>query len=58
MTLEQIKKSNTDMLTCADVATVLGCNAYTLHIQAQDQAADWKCDRNHCSVLIQKSLEY
>lgn len=37
MTLEQIKQSNKDMLTCADVATVLGCNAYTLHMQAQER---------------------
>lgn len=37
MTLEQIKESNKDILTCADVSEVLQCNPYTLHIQAQQR---------------------
>lgn len=37
MTFEQIKQSNKDMLTCADVAGILKCNAYQLHMQAQQR---------------------
>ena len=37
MTLEQIKESNKDILTCADVSEVLKCNPYSLHIQAQQK---------------------
>ena len=37
MTLEQIKHSEKDMLTCADIAEVLGFNAYMIHIQAQQR---------------------
>lgn len=37
MTIQEIKESAKDMLTCADVAGVLQCNAYTLHMQAQQR---------------------
>lgn len=37
MTLEQIKQSNKDILTCADVSKVLKCNPYSLHMQAQQR---------------------
>lgn len=34
MTLEQIRRSEADVLTCNDVAPILKCNPYTLHLQA------------------------
>ena len=37
MNLEQIKQAKKDVLTCADVAEVLKCDAYTLHMQAQQR---------------------
>lgn len=37
MTLQEIKESDKDVLTCADVADVLKCNPYTLHMQAQQR---------------------
>ena len=37
MTLEEIKESAKDILTCADVAPVLKCSPYTLHMQAQQR---------------------
>ena len=35
MTINDIKQSDKDILTCADVSEVLKCDPYTLHIQAQ-----------------------
>ena len=37
MTLEEIKESKKLILTCSDVAEVLKCNAYQLHMQAQQR---------------------
>ncbi|MBR3240254.1 MAG: hypothetical protein IKF99_17665 [Oscillospiraceae bacterium] len=36
MTMEQIRASDKDVLTCADVAPVLKANGYTLHLQAME----------------------
>lgn len=36
MTLAQIRESEKDMLTPADVAPVLGVNPYSINIQARD----------------------
>ena len=35
MTLEDIKKKETNVLTCKDVSKVLKCSEQTLHLQAQ-----------------------
>lgn len=37
MTLEEIKGSSKEVLTCKDVADVLACNPATLHMQAVEQ---------------------
>lgn len=37
MTLKEIEQSDKDTLTCSDVSEVLRCNAYTLHMQAQQR---------------------
>lgn len=37
MTLEEIKGSSKEVLTCKDVAEVLACNPGTLHMQAVEQ---------------------
>lgn len=36
MTLEEIRRSDKDVLTPADVAGVLGCNPHSIRIQAQE----------------------
>lgn len=40
MTLEQIKQSNKEMLTPADVAEVLCCDPYNINIQVKQDIAD------------------
>lgn len=37
MTINDIKQSDKDILTCADVSEVLKCDPYTLHVQAQQR---------------------
>ena len=37
MTLDEIKSSSKEVLTCKDVADVLACNPATLHMQAVEQ---------------------
>lgn len=37
MTINEIKQSDKDILTCADVSEVLKCDPYTLHVQAQQR---------------------
>lgn len=37
MTLDEIKSSSKEVLTCKDVAEVLACNPGTLHMQAIEQ---------------------
>lgn len=37
MTLDEIKSSSKEVLTCKDVADVLACNPATLHMQAMEQ---------------------
>lgn len=39
MTLNEIKASNAEMLTPADVAGVLGCQPYAINVQARDDPA-------------------
>ena len=40
MTLDEIRESSKEVLTCQDVAPVLQCNPATLHMQAVEQP--WK----------------
>ncbi len=37
MTLQEIKSSSKEVLTCQEVAPVLKCNPATLHMQAMEQ---------------------
>lgn len=37
MTLNEIRESSKEVLTCQDVATVLQCSPATLHLQAVEQ---------------------
>ena len=37
MTLDEIRRSSKEVLTCQDVAPVLSCNPATLHMQAVEQ---------------------
>ena len=37
MTLDEIRSSEKEVLTCQDVAAVLSCNPATLHMQAVEQ---------------------
>lgn len=39
MTVEEIKQSNADVLTAADVAGVLGCKPYSIIVQAKTAPA-------------------
>ena len=39
MTVEEIKLSNADVLTAADVAGVLGCKPYSIIVQAKTAPA-------------------
>lgn len=48
MTLDEIKRSDKDMLTPAEVAPVLGCNAHSIRLQAQEQP--WTLGFNVCVV--------
>lgn len=38
MTLEQIEAIESEVLTCQQIAPVLGANAYTLHLQAMQDS--------------------
>ena len=39
MTLEQMRESQKDMLTPDDVSEVLGCMAYSINVQAKEDAS-------------------
>lgn len=52
MTLQQIMNCDKEILTPADVAEVLGCNAYSITLQAREDAKEGKSSLGFPVIVI------